>query len=273
MPTTTPKPIQVETVLDVAYLPDGQRDHTLDLYLPGGKEGPLPTLLMFHGGRGDKADLAIWGNLFANQGFAAFSINYRQWPDHQYPSNLEDATCALSWIIKNQESYQLNLEQVFFLGHSAGGTLAASLGIVEDLAVFSGNCPDPLPGDFQAAGIIPFTIISDYPTAGMISNPLEDYIVALMGGTYEELPELWEQASPANWVDGDEPPFLLIHGLEDLSIPPSQSQDFADLLVAAGGQAELLLIPDANHMQIISSSQSMDAVEDFISRIINSLEP
>ena len=61
-------------------------------------------------------------------------------------------------------------------------------------------------------------------------------MVELLGGTYEELPEIWAQASPASWVNGNEPPFLLIHGELDQSIPPSQSQEFDEILESAGDE-------------------------------------
>jgi len=270
MPTDTPKPTELETIRDIAYLADGLKQHTLDLYLPGGKEGPFPTLLMFHGGNGRKEEFSFWGDVFSKKGYAVVSINYSQWPNHKYPKNLEDAYCALSWVVNNSATYQLDPDHIFFMGHSAGGTLAASLGVVDDRAIFTGNCPDPLPEDFQAAGIITFTLIYDYPTAAQLSGPLENYVVELLGGTYEELPETWAQASPASWVNGNEPPFLLIHGEIDQSIPPTQSQEFAEILKAAGDEVELLIIPSGSHMQIKDSSQSMEAVEAFISRIITS---
>lgn len=271
MPTDTPKPRELETIRDIAYLADGLKQHTLDLYLPEGNEGPFPTLLMFHGGNGRKEEFSIWGDVFSRKGYAVVSINYSQWPNHEYPKNLEDAYCALSWVLKNSDIYQFDRDQIFFLGHSAGGTLAASLGVVDDRDIFTGNCPDSIPGDFQAAGIITFTLIYDYPTAALISKPLEDYTAQLLGGTYEELPEIWVQASPASWVNGNEPPFLLIHGEIDQSIPPSQSQEFAEILEAAGDQVELMIIPSGSHMQIKDSSQSMEAVESFLSRIITSI--
>lgn len=267
LPTFTPKPKELETIRNIAYLDDGLTEHTLDIYLPTSPEGPYPTLLTFHGGNGQKEDFGLWGNIFAKKGYAVISINYRQWPEHQYPSNLEDAFCALTWVVENSAEYQLDPNRIFYLGHSAGGTLAASLGTVDGQAILPDGCPDQLPEDFHPAGVITFTVIYDYQTAAQLSDGLKDYAVDLLGGTYQEIPEVWQEASPASWVDGDEPPFLLIHGGEDQSIPPSQSEDFAQILLDAGIQAELLIIPGGSHMQVKGSTESMDAVERFISGI------
>lgn len=267
LPTFTPKPKELETFRDIAYLGDGLEEHTLDIYLPAIQEGPYPTLLVFHGGNGKKEDFGLWGNIFAKKGYAVISSNYRQWPDYQYPSNLEDAFCALAWILENSADYQLDPDQIFFLGHSAGGTLAASLGIVDGQAVLPDSCPDQLPADFRPAGVITFTVIYDYQIAAQLSGGLQDYTVDLLGGTYEEIPEVWQEASPVSWVDGDDPPFLLIHGGEDQSIPPSQSEEFARILSDAGIPTELMIVPGGTHMQVKGSPESMDAVERFISEV------
>ncbi len=268
LPTLTPKPKELETFRNMAYLDDDLVEHTLDIYLPAAKEGPYPTLLTFHGGNGKKEDFGLWGNIFAKKGYAVISINYRQWPDHQYPSNLEDAFCALSWVLNNTETYQLDPDKIFFLGHSAGGTLAASLGVVDDQAVYSDGCPDSPPKDFEPAGVITFTVIYDFQKAAQLSDGLYNYTVELLGGTYDEVPEIWDRASPASWVDGNEPPFLLIHGGDDQSIPPAQSEEFAEILRAAGGEADLLIIEGGTHMQVKGSTESMDAVEIFLEKII-----
>ncbi len=267
-PTLTPKPKEVEVIKDQAYLPDGLEEHLLDIYLPAGKDGPFPTLLMIHGGNGKKEDLAYWGQTFAKNGFAAVSIDHRQWPDHSYPDHLEDAFCALSWLHANAENYHFDTGNIFVMGHSAGGTLAAMLGVVKDPTPFTGHCPHNLPEKDWVQGVIPFTGLFDYGAAAEESPALANYITELLGGSREEVPDIWLEASAASWVDGSEPPFLLIHGEEDHSIPPAQSQAFAALLKSAGGEVELLLIPDASHNKIKSSAQSLEAVENFINRLI-----
>jgi dipeptidyl aminopeptidase/acylaminoacyl peptidase len=141
---------------------------------------------------------------------------------------------------------------------------------MDDQTIFSGTCPQSLPEDFEPAGVITFTVIYDFQKAAQLSDGLNDYTVDLLGGTYDEVPEIWNQASPASWVDGNEPPFLLIHGGDDQSIPPTQSEEFAEILRAAGGVAELLIIEGGSHMQVKGSTESMEAVEEFLSQILSS---
>jgi dipeptidyl aminopeptidase/acylaminoacyl peptidase len=115
---------------------------------------------------------------------------------------------------------------------------------------------------------VPFTGIFDYARAVKGATRLEDYAVELLGGGLEEKPETWAEASPATWVDGSEPPFLIIHGAEDANIPPGNSEDFYDLLVAAGVDAELLMIRGATHAEITRSPESLEAVEAFLAQLL-----
>ena len=269
IPSATQIPSPVEVIRDVPYVPDGNLLQELDIYLPTSGNGPFPTLFMIHEGNGRKEQLAVWGRTFAEKGYAAVSINHRQWPDYSYPSHLEDAFCALAWVIMNADTYPFDPHQIYVMGHSAGGTIAAMLAVVEDRAIFLESCPHQIPEGIRVQGAIPFTGIFDYTTAIVQSPLLEDYAVGMFGGGLDEIPEIWTQASANNWVDGSEPPFLIIHGAADSNIPPGQSIDFAEVLNSAGVQVELLLIPDASHTQITGSQEAMQAVEAFLTQYTN----
>lgn len=265
-PTISPKSVKV--IKDQAYLPDEDDNHLLDIYLPNNIEGPFPVLIMIHGGNGDKKDMVIWGQNIARKGYAAISINHRQWPDFSYPAHVEDAFCALAWIINSADVYAFDPDQIVVMGHSAGGTLAATLGVINKPEKYLENCPHALKNNDSIKGVIAFTVIFDYLTAAAESPNLEEYTIDLLGGSYEEIPETWQEASAVNWIDRNDPPFLLIHGSDDQSISPEQSIQAADILTYAEVPVELLLIPGASHMQIKGSSQSLDAVEKFLSEII-----
>ena len=265
-PTISPKPVKV--IKNQAYLPDEDDNHLLDIYLPNNIEGPFPVLIMIHGGNGDKNDMVIWGQNFARKGYAAISINHRQWPDFSFPDHVEDAFCALAWIVNSADVYAFDPDQIVVMGHSAGGTLAATLGVINKPEKYLENCPHALENNDSIKGVIAFTVIFDYLSAAAESPNLEGYTIDLLGGSYEDVPEIWQEASAVNWIDRNDPPFLLIHGGDDQSISPEQSIQAADILSDAGVAVELLLIPGASHMQIKGSSQSLDAVEKFLSEII-----
>jgi acetyl esterase/lipase len=274
-PTETPAPTPTRTLLppvekvrDIAYIPGGASQQVLDLYLPPAAAEPYPVVLLLHGGGGSKRDLESLAASLARQGYVAASLNFREHPRYPYPAAVEDAFCGLAWLYANVETYHLDPQRFYALGHSFGGTLASMLGVVDDPALFLSGCPNGLPESDRVRGVVAYTGLFDYvhlPSAG----GLFDYASGYLGSTRATAPALWAQASPLNWIDGSEPPFLIIHGEADRSIPIDQSQAFAAALQAAGVQAELMLIPDANHFEIINSQVTLEAALDFLDGLVN----
>jgi acetyl esterase/lipase/sugar lactone lactonase YvrE len=268
---TKPSPTQTtatfEVTRDVRYVADGHPRQTLDLYLPTRGEGPFPTLVMIPGGGADKRDLAHWARYFVERGYVAVSINYRDITLFDYPATVEDAFCAVAWTHASADTYGFDPGRIVVMGHSVGGTLAAMLATVDDPHLFAEDCPHELPEADWIQGAIPFTGVFDYVSALRFSPEraprLEDYL----GGDLNQVPETWAEASAAIWVDGSEPPFLLIHGTEDSEIEVDQSMAFAETLQQAGVEANLLLIRGADHEAIIRSEQSLEAVEDFLATL------
>ncbi|MBN1179387.1 MAG: alpha/beta hydrolase [Anaerolineae bacterium] len=262
VPTPSPTPT-LEVIHNVPYVPDGDRLQCLDIYLPAG-DGPFPTILGIHGGGGDKAELTALARYLAARGYAVLSINHRQYPDVTYPIPAQDAFCALAWTVANAETYGFDLQRIVILGHSAGGTLAALLGVVDDPAPYLAGCPHPWPEGAVPWAVVTFTGIFDYTDTQIPGPSLQSYFALYLGGALAEIPDVWDAASPSTWVDGSEPPFLLIHGADDRSVPPAYSEAFAATLAAAGVPAQLVIVPNADHDGITASEDSFEAVVTFL---------
>lgn len=266
-PSPTPMPLPIEVLRDVPYVANGAPEQKLDIYRPKEQGGPFPTLFVIHGGGGSKSQMAVMGYYFAKRGYAVVSINHRQPPQHKYPVPVQDTFCALAWVHANADTYDLDPDHIVALGYSAGGTLAAMLGVADDGAVFVAGCPHPLPTGNWVQGVVTFTGIFDFMRGAERSTALREYLTTYLGVGPDEDPDTWSQASPSTWVDGSEPPFLLIHGLEDTGLSPEESKHFAAVLEQAGVDVELVLVPDANHGIIIRSEQLYQAVVAFCARI------
>jgi WD40 repeat protein len=272
-PTNTPAPTPtrtlappVETIRDIPYVPGGAIQQVLDLYLPPDATEPFPTVLLLHGGGGSKRDLASLATSLARQGYAAAALNFREYPRDTYPAAIQDAFCGLGWLYANAETYHLDPQRFFSLGHSFGGTLASMLGVVDDPTLFLAGCPYSLPETGRVRGVIAYTGLFDYVHLPSVGE-LNDYASNYLGSSRAAAPEIWTQASPLTWIDGSEPPFLIIHGEADRSIPIEQSQNFAAALQAAGVQTELMLVPDATHAGIVNSQMTLDAALSFLTSV------
>ena len=266
-PTLAPTPTKapsVERIRDVPYVVDGDPKQELDVYLRESQDGPFPALLAIHGGGADKRDLTKLALYFADLGYVVVSINHRTMPQNKYPAQVQDVFCALAWMHANADAYNIDPGRIVALGHSSGGTFAATLGMVDDPARFLQGCPHSLPETDWVQGVVAFTGIFDYESAASHSSGLRSYIDSYLDGEHSAVPETWAEASPVTWVDGSDPPTLLIHGEADTNIPPVESSNFAAALQAAGVKVELLLIPGADHGVIIRSEQSFQAVQAFL---------
>ena len=72
-------------------------------------------------------------------------------------------------------------------------------------------------------------------------------LTPFLGATFAEAPDLYRKASPVEYVRPGAPPFLIIHGDVDQSVPVGQSQRLAERLAAAGDPAQLIIVPGAGH--------------------------
>ncbi|HYC44913.1 MAG TPA: alpha/beta hydrolase fold domain-containing protein [Burkholderiales bacterium] len=115
---------------DIAY---GSHDRQkLDVYQPDGAGG-APVVMFIHGGafiRGAK-DLSdqIYSNVpryFAGKGLLGINVGYRLAPEAQYPQASRDLAAAVAWAQENVEAFGGDPRRIYLVGHSAGGTHAAT---------------------------------------------------------------------------------------------------------------------------------------------------
>ena len=115
---------------DVRYGPDER--HRLDVFTPAAARG-APVVMFVHGGafvRGDKTiNEGMYANVlhwFARQGFIGINVEYRLAPQAPWPGGAQDVARAVAWTHEHCESWGGDPDRLFLVGHSAGGTHAAS---------------------------------------------------------------------------------------------------------------------------------------------------
>jgi acetyl esterase/lipase len=229
---------------DVAYDDRFGDATTLDVYLPDDDEAGRPAVLLIHGGGWSKFSKDVYvkqGQRLAGAGYVAVSINYRLTPAGVYPGAMQDSLCALSTLRARADEWGLDPQRVAVMGYSAGGHLASVLGVSADEPDFQPDC---------AAGptFAPAAVISGAGPQDLRAMASADAVQALIGGTLEEFPQRYERASPLARVRSDAPPFLLIHGTQDLFVDVQQSIDMRDALRSVGAEARLMTLAGGGHL-------------------------
>jgi len=284
VPTTTiPKPTAAPELsglpgFAVPYVPDGSHYQKLDVYLPEDGDGPFPTIFTIHGGfftQGSRIKFSELASQFNELGYALVSIDYRLAPDFNYPAQVQDAFCALAWVHANAATYRFDTERIVALGGSSGAYLGAMLGTVDTPSIYMEGCPHQLPQTDWIQGVVGF--YGGYDLTSI--DGLPEYLVRVglepfWGTTFGDVPaETLAEMSPMSWVDGSEPPFLIIHGASDGLIPSWTSEDFASALEESGATVELLIL-DAHHGFVGELSnpayvQSLETIEVWLAALFD----
>ncbi len=211
-------------------------DLVADLYLPPGA-GPFPGIVFLHGGgwrNGNRLQLRRQAAYMAQHGMVGMAIEYRLAPAHPFPAALEDAKQAVVWLREHASTYHVDPSKIAAVGSSAGGHLAAMLGVE------STDRSAPTGSNVQA--VVAFNGIFDF-AAMPPSNMVSDFL----GKPCTEDVAVCREASPLSHVHPNEPPFLILHGTEDKTAPYAQAAAFVEMLKAAGDHAELFTATGAPH--------------------------
>ncbi|MFO1066600.1 MAG: alpha/beta hydrolase [Pirellulales bacterium] len=231
---------------DVAYLGPDRKEKS-DLYLPpaGDTKAKYPGVVIIHGGGwtgGDKgaAREQNIGNTLASHGYVCMSINYMLQPKEGpriWPQNLYDCKTAVRWLRANAERLQIDKDHIGVIGGSAGGHLAAMVGVTGP----ESNLDPASPYENESSAVQ--AVIDLY---GPIAHT-ERWSQTLVGKPCSEAPELCKQVTPISHLDKNDPPVLILHGTADTTVDLSDSQDFDKALEAAGVKHELIVIEGAPH--------------------------
>jgi acetyl esterase/lipase len=243
----------------VVYAPD--RNLALDVYIPASSRrydsnsttsgaaharsaeahASHPVVVFFYGGTwrsGRREDYRFVGRRLAELGAVTIVADYRTAPRSVFPGFVEDAAAAVAWAKRHAADYGGDPARVYVAGHSAGAHIAALVGADARYLAVHGLTPRDL------AGVIGLSGPYDFEIAG-----------------YEDVfgPEAqWPQTQPVNAINGDEPRFLLIHGADDETVEPQDSQILADRLRAAGVEATVLWLPGAGHLAPLVAMRQPD---------------
>lgn len=245
-------PPGVELLSGITFGTGGGHPLLLDLARPTvPRTGPRPAVVFIHGGGWKDADRSNGRPLIlllASRGFVAVSIDYRLSGEAGFPAQLEDAKCAVRFLRAQAAEYGIDPARIGCAGGSAGGHLAALVGLVPEDAGLEG-AGGWAEYSSRVSAVADLYGISDLATM-VEENLASDCAVQLMRGMPSEKPELYRQAAPLSWVRRGAPPFYLLHGDQDSVVPIGHSEKLAAALRAAGGETQFRVIAGMDHGRI-----------------------
>lgn len=231
----------------------GYRPLLLDLHVPDRTDGPMPCVVWVHGGGWRDGDRRFppeeWKeDLFAAcvaSGLAVATVDYRLSGEASFPAQLHDVKAAIRYLRDNADRYGIDPDRFGVWGESAGGHLAALVGLTADRRELEGDLGVTGPSSAVAA-VVSFYGIFDLTV--IVPRSADDAALQLLGASPVDRPDLAAVASPLTYVGPPAPAFLLVHGDSDSIVSHSQSVRLHEALSAAGVESELHVVPGAGHV-------------------------
>ncbi len=266
-------PDDVEWLRNVPFGKGGEQILTMHILRPKNlpKEA-MPVLVYIHGsawGR-DNKDLAVARLIAtAQQGYFGAAIQVRTSAEAAFPAQIEDSKCAIRFLRAKAKEYHLDTERIGVWGESSGGHLSALVGTSAKAKELEGKggwaefssrvqavCPMCPAIDFLS---------SDWPERHNMPNGPAFRL--LRGDPRKDKLELAKKASPLTYIDGkDCPPFYIVHGDNDKTVPYSQGKLLYDALKKAGVEATLHTIKGGDHASVHQKDQDNMVVKEFFDK-------
>lgn len=211
----------------------------LDVYRPQSLSAqPLPVILFFYGGSwdsGSKADYLFVAEALVSRGYIVVIADYRLYPEVKFPALMQDPALAFSWVKQHIAEYSGNPDRVFLMGHSAGAQLAAMLALNAEYLAAVNLQPQQIAGMIGLAGPYDFLPLTSARLKAIFA------------------PEASEWTSqPIRFVDGCNPPMLLLVGLRDKVVWPRNTFNLATSIQTHGGPVKVIDYVTYDHVDMVA---------------------
>jgi acetyl esterase/lipase len=245
------------------------RDQVAEAWMPvGGGRGPHPVVVVVHGGLwldsyGRDLTHSVCADL-AERGWLAWNLEYRRvgskWSAGGWPATYADVAAGIDHLTERPDIADPG--QVAVLGHSAGAPLAM-------WAAARPGLPDGAPGAHPKIAVraaVSLSGVLDMVAAACDRRSvIGPGVVRFLGGRPDEVPDRYALASPVERLPLGLPQ-LVVHGTNDGTVPPEQSEDYARRACEAGDPVDLRVVPRASHMELVDPrSPAWDIVARWLS--------
>jgi acetyl esterase/lipase len=211
----------------------------LDVYAPEHAQH-APVVVFFYGGswvHGERAWYRFVGTTLAAHGVVVVIPDYRKVPQVKLDGFMQDAAEAVAWAHAHAAEFGGAPDDVFVMGHSAGGQIAALLATDPQWLGAHGMRPADLAGFIGLAGCYAFV-----PVTAKDQDMLDAF-----GTTAAEQ----RRAEPISHLHGAEPPMLLLQGTADHEVEPSNATALDQAMQARHEEVTLKLYPGLGHEALL----------------------
>ncbi len=231
---------------------DGSRRTRLDVYSRGDNPGGAPVLLQIHGGgwvigNKDQQGIPLMQEM-ASRGWVCAAVNYPLSPRAHWPDHLVAVKRAIAWLREHAEELGADPDFIAVTGGSAGGHLTAMTALTGGEA---GLQPGFERADTTVQAAVPMYGVYDFAAETGIKatrQRVHSALSAIVLGRGAAFPEAYLAASPLAHLRADAPPFLVVHGSNDVFIPAAEARIFAERLRGVSEQPVVYAeIPGAQH--------------------------
>jgi acetyl esterase/lipase len=247
---STDVPPNVTAQLDVTYAKYGDRAMSLDLFTPKNVTGPLPTIVVVHGGgwlNGDKEKFRALALAFAERGYVTAAVGYRLAGEARFPAAVYDCNAAVRFLRANAKEFHVDPQRIGAVGGSAGGHLVGLMGTGADVAELQGDG-----GNAGVSSAVQSVVVMAGPMeveTGSVAeksrlDPENSNANQWIGKSIDEAPEAYRLASPIAHVSERTPPTLFMAGELD---NPSRNTAFREKLRDLGIPTGLVVVAGAKH--------------------------
>lgn len=225
-----------------------------DLYQPRFSAEPAPAVLLVHGGGWTGKDGRWQMNPIAGKlvkrGYVVLNVTYRLAPEWIYPAPVEDLQQAVKWMRANAAEHGIDSERIAAFGYSAGGYLASLMGLIEGpenariKAIVAGSAPSDM--TLYSGG----TLVPQF-----------------LGGSLQEIPLRFHEASPVNYVTRSSPPMFIYHSTADELVRPDHAEAMIAALKANRVHHEAHWMHGRGHVaSFLLPGRSVESAMDFLDR-------
>ncbi|NBX66978.1 MAG: alpha/beta hydrolase [Proteobacteria bacterium] len=240
---------------------DEANNLALDIYAPArAQDKPSPVVIFYYGGKwqsGSRTEYAFVAHALTQRGFVVVIPDYRQYPAVKFPAFVDDAAKAVAWVYDHIANYGGDPSRIAVAGHSAGAHIAALVATDPSYLKTQGKNRNIIKAFAGLAGPYAFT-------------PEEADLKDIFGP-----PTRYKLMQVPNFIDGHQPPMLLLHGADDTTVGIFNVHELEKAILKKGGHVETRVYKGVDHVWIAGAlswlgSSRAPALDD-MTRFFNSV--